>query len=113
MSKRGRKLSGELVTPVCPGDVPDTLSAVPDTSPSPARLQASAIAALQSVADDPGSPAAARAQAARTILEYLGGIGRHAKPPEEAASRSLASMSRSELLAELSAMRGERSAKDG
>ena len=42
----------------------------------PDTLKAEAIAALRSVAADSASPAAARAAAARTMLETIGAIGR-------------------------------------
>jgi hypothetical protein len=42
-----------------------------------------ALAALEAVAGDGAAPSAARAQAARTLLEYRGAIGRHAKPDDQ------------------------------
>lgn len=60
-------------------------------------------AALRAVMLDPTAPAAAKAQAARTMLELSGSLGKHAKPPVD-PSRSLAEMTPEELRAELEAM---------
>ena len=68
-----------------------------------------ALAALRAVAADPEAPAAARGQAARTLLEVRGSLGRHAAPPAT-ADRALASMSRAEIAAEIARLRGSASA---
>ena len=62
-------------------------------------------AALRSVMLDKAAPAAAKAQAARTMLELLGSLGRHAKPPVD-ESRSLAEMTPDELRRELAKNQG-------
>lgn len=66
-----------------------------------------ALTALRAVAADSTAPAAARAQAARTLLEAAGAIGRHAKPPGEDERKPLSTLSQAELLAELERLRGE------
>lgn len=61
-----------------------------------------ALTVLRAVATDGTAPAAARGAAARTILEYLGGIGRHQRPPNP-DKKPLAEQTRAEMLAELKA----------
>ena len=68
-----------------------------------------ALAALRAVAADPEAPAAARGQAARTLLEVRGSLGRHAAPPAT-AERALASMSRADIAAEIARLRAAASA---
>jgi hypothetical protein len=59
-------------------------------------------ATLREVMADPTAPAAARAQAARTMAEMLGALGRHAPPPEDTGSTApLRELSRQELEREL------------
>lgn len=58
---------------------------------------------LRGIMRDNDAPAAARAQAARTLAELAGVLGRHAKPPAP-AGKPIAEMSRAEIEAELTAM---------
>jgi hypothetical protein len=68
-------------------------------------LQVAALGALQSVALDGDAPAAARAQAARTLLEFVGAIGRHApEPAAKTATKPAAEMSLAELDAAIAAL---------
>lgn len=62
-------------------------------------------ATLRAVCRDPFAPPAARAQAARTLAEMSGALGRNAKQPAD-TSRPLAEMSRAEMEAELAALGG-------
>jgi hypothetical protein len=64
-----------------------------------------AVETLRAVMLDPAAPAASKAQAARTLLELDGHLGRYQPPPSAGDARDLAGMSRAELLAELAAMR--------
>lgn len=61
--------------------------------------------ALRAVIQDPTAPAAARAQAARTLLELAGQLGRHADPPRR-TDAPLVSQSREDLERELHALTG-------
>lgn len=61
---------------------------------------------FRQVAADINAPAAARVQAARTLAEMAGALGRNAKPPAE-RGKPLAEMTRAELEAELAATEGE------
>ncbi len=61
--------------------------------------------ALRSVLNDPTAPAAARAQAARTLLELAGKLGRNSEPPRR-ADGPLSIMSRADLEDELAAITG-------
>jgi hypothetical protein len=63
-----------------------------------------ALVALRQVLADPNAPAAAKTQAARTLLEVEGLLGRHAPAPV-ASRQDLSTMTRAELLVELEAMR--------
>jgi hypothetical protein len=56
--------------------------------------------ALRAVMLDPTAPAAARAAAARTVLELNGALGRNAAPPID-PSKPTSELSRGDLLAEL------------
>lgn len=67
-------------------------------------LKAIAIATLKAVANDEKAPAAARAAAARTLLEMIGAIGR-LQVPESGSETSLAEMSASDLDAEIDRLR--------
>ena len=81
----------------------DTLPAGPGL-PDTAELQAVALSALKAVAEDTDAPAAAKAAAARTLLEYTGGIGRHAEPPPSVSrTKPLSEMSLAELDAAIAA----------
>jgi len=88
---------------------------VPDTGAGD-RLLGVALAALEAVAGDASAPAAARAQAARTILEMRGAIGRNSRPPDD-EFRPTDGMSAADLRAELARMRrqgaADRSTNDG
>ena len=55
---------------------------------------------LRQVCRDPDAPAAARAQAARTLAEMSGAIGRNARPAPE-AGKPVNELTRAELEAEL------------
>ena len=63
-----------------------------------------AVETLRSVMLDDAAPAAAKAQAARTLLELEGALGKHQAPPI-AERQDLSTMSRQELLEELATMR--------
>jgi hypothetical protein len=77
-----------------------------------ADLEAVAIAALRAVASDRNAPAAARAAAARTLLETCGRIGRlQETAPTDA--RPLDEMSASELSEEIQRLRAARRAEPG
>ncbi len=76
---------------------------------SPDDIRELAQTALVEVCKAPKTPAAARAQAARTLLEMTGAIGRHAKPAEDEDAKDLATMSKDEMLAALAEMRRNRS----
>lgn len=60
-------------------------------------------AALRAVMLDNAAPAAARAQAARTMLELMGKLGRHADPPRD-NSAPLAEASLDDLKRELAGL---------
>lgn len=60
---------------------------------------------LRAICRDAGAPAAARAQAARTLAEMVGALGRHAAPPAP-AGKPLADMTRDELERELAGLGG-------
>ena len=64
-----------------------------------------ALDTLRDVARDPTAPAAARGQAARTLLEAKGVLGRHAEPPAKPSDAPVSSMSRQALEAELATLR--------
>lgn len=59
--------------------------------------------ALRAVAGDKDAPAAARAAAARTLLELTGDLGRHAQPPVD-ETKPPAEMTVDEMRAELAAL---------
>jgi hypothetical protein len=63
-----------------------------------------AIATLKAVANDGSAPAAARAAAARTLLEMLGEIGR-LQVPQSGSETALVEMTASEIDAEISRLR--------
>jgi hypothetical protein len=54
---------------------------------------------LREVALDATAPAAARAQAARTLLELAGQLGRHAEDPADKRQSALDALSRADLVA--------------
>lgn len=57
---------------------------------------------------DASAPAAARVQAARTLLEMGGAIGKHQSPPEDEETKDLATLTRADLLAELTKVKRSR-----
>lgn len=69
-----------------------------------------ALATLREVCADRDAPAAARAQAARTLLEIEGSLGKHAKAPER-QDKPLSDMSREDMAAEIAALRARRAAE--
>lgn len=58
---------------------------------------------LRAICRDGDAPAAARAQAARTLAEMANALGRHAKP-SETTRKPISEMTREELEAELSGL---------
>ena len=52
---------------------------------------------LRGIMADATAPAAARAQAARTLAEMVGALGRHSAPPGDADTKPVAELSRAEL----------------
>lgn len=60
--------------------------------------------ALRELLTDKLTPAAARASAARTLLELNAALGKNAKPENTPGSKPLNELSRAELEAELSAL---------
>lgn len=64
--------------------------------------------ALLGIASDANAPAAARASAARTLLEMEGAIGRNQSPQAPTDDKPLSSLSRADLEAELSRLQGNR-----
>lgn len=68
-------------------------------------MRAEALTVLRSVMNDPETPAAARGAAARTVLEVMGAIGRHAVPPPVTSDKPLATMTRAEIDAELARLK--------
>lgn len=75
-------------------------------------LERVAIEALRDVASDRKAPAAARAAAARTLLETVGRIGR-LQTTAPADQRPLHEMSAADLASEISRLRGERETVPG
>ena len=71
-----------------------------------ASLRRVALDALREVAGDPKAPAAARAQASRTILEALG-LLRSGDQSLEPETGDVASMSRDDLDREIARLKGE------
>jgi hypothetical protein len=67
----------------------------------PETLQNLAMETLREVMRDKGAPAAARAAAARTILETLGVIGRNSQALQDLEVKDLSLMSQAELDAEI------------
>ena len=67
-------------------------------------LREIALDALKEVAEDKNAPAAARAQASRTILEMLGELGRGADARGDVAERDLSTLSAAEIDAEIARM---------
>ena len=61
--------------------------------------------ALRSIVENLEAPATARVQAARTLAEMDGRIGRHQVAPSRVASEGLASLSRDQLVSELERLR--------
>lgn len=85
---------------------PRTVSDTPAERPrSVDSVRTVAQKALLDIAADRDAPAAARAAAARTLLEMEGAIGRNQEPPRRTADKPLAALTRAELEAELAALR--------
>jgi hypothetical protein len=61
---------------------------------------------LRAIMLDTNAPAAAKAQAARTMAEIAGALGKHSKPGGIVSGRPLAELTREELEAELAASGG-------
>ncbi|WP_394700784.1 hypothetical protein [uncultured Cohaesibacter sp.] len=59
---------------------------------------------LRQIMTDPTAPAAAKAQAARTLAEMVGQLGRNAKPPSD--GKPVGSLTRAEIMAELASIEG-------
>ncbi len=59
---------------------------------------------LRQIMTDPTAPAAAKAQAARTLAEMVGQLGRNAKPPSD--GKPVGSLTRAEIMAELASIGG-------
>jgi hypothetical protein len=82
-------------------------------APKPAALgdnvQDIVLSTLRAVCADANAPAAAKAQAARTLAEIAGLVGRHAAPPDQGERRPSGTMSRAEIQAELARLRENRS----
>ena len=74
-------------------------------------LEEIALSALKAVAGDPSAPAAARASAARTLLEAAGMIGRHAPEPSQSQAKATNELTKAELLEEVQRLRHTRSSK--
>jgi hypothetical protein len=83
----------------------DSNADLSDTS----ELESIALKALKSVANDTSAPAAARAGAARTLLEMAGKIGRNQAPPPKHSGKAPHEMTASEIEAEIARL----SALDG
>jgi len=83
----------------------------PGPDPDPDEDLELARRVLREVAQDGEAPPAARAGAARTLLELIGALGRHAAPPPD-PSRALSEMDAGELRAELARLRRMRAAPD-
>jgi hypothetical protein len=75
-----------------------------NTSPAKEDIRKLALRALLEVADDPVAPSAARAAAARTLLESLGDIGRLQEVAQR-AEKPLNEMSPREINEELDRLR--------
>lgn len=60
--------------------------------------------ALRGLLKDKNTPAAAKAQAARTLLELNAALGKNAKPDSPVGTKPLTEMNRAELEAELAAL---------
>lgn len=60
---------------------------------------------LKSILSDPDAPAAARVNAARTLAELEGQLGKHQSAPEKGTIAPLSSLSRTELEGELHRLR--------
>ena len=92
--KRGRTRAG-------PVSGPQSVVSARDTS----TTEGYETLALRSVIDDLNAPATARVQAARTLAEMDGRIGRHQVAPSRVASEGLSALSRDQLAQELERLR--------
>lgn len=75
---------------------------------STAEIRQQAEKALLEVANDLTAPSAARAAAARTLLEMVGAIGRNSSPSGDPKSRSLGELSGGDLEAEIARLLGSK-----
>lgn len=60
---------------------------------------------LEAILSDPSAPPATRGQAARTLAEMDGLIGRHQAAPDRAGDMQVSELSRADLVAELARLR--------
>jgi len=99
-SSRGKRILSPPENPF--GDTGQgTAGASIDLAEDLNRLQRLAIGALAQVAENKQVSPAARAAAARTILEYTGGVGKHSLPPGHKDSKPLYELSLDEIEKEL------------
>lgn len=101
--RRRAKAAGEAVDgKQAPSRVRHSADAI-DTALDAEKLRLDALGALQAVATAADAPPAARAAAARTLLEFCGSIGRHAEPPVSTA-KPASEMTLAELDAAIAAL---------
>lgn len=106
MTGRKRTTKGKTLSlPDDAGQLPDRAGQPVQGGPSGDNLESIGLEAARAVAADPSAPPAARVQAARTLLEYTGKLGRHAAAPDTSDQKPLSSLSRAELEAELARIR--------
>jgi ABC-type uncharacterized transport system involved in gliding motility auxiliary subunit len=79
-----------------------------DNDNSGKSLKEVAIDALRSVCVDSEAPPAARAQSARTLLEFLNELGRNSSGNSNTDEKDLSSLSASELDKEIRRLSGKR-----
>jgi hypothetical protein len=83
----------------------------PKLPPSKDLIREVATSTLVSVSKDSKAPPAARAAAARTLLESIGDIGRLQSPTRQ-SEKPLNEMSKAEIDAEIERLRAKKDAKD-
>lgn len=111
--RRSRKAKPQQdAAPVAPQDTPENfVSGVKDPDRDldmqndPAGDVELVRKTLRAICNDGNAPAAARAQAARTLAEMAGALGRHAKPKDD-DGKPVGEMTRAELEAELAGQSG-------
>jgi len=81
-----------------------SMTKAPVTAPTIPEVCLVVTTTLLAICEDQNAPPAARAQAARTLGEVMGMIGRNAVPPE--ADKPLSGMSGADLRAELARVSG-------